>query len=151
MFTWLRSTLTTSVAYQRIRQSVYENDTDHTLFFLPKGKEVEGAGQHKAASGTEEAAKGLWDSQTRGWGTPTFLLISYLYRKPGRTNTLYSLRYFCPVQLCGLAGALLSSHMTHANTAAYDLWRLREKENSQLHYEGASFPEYLFTGDQGTL
>lgn len=64
---------------------------------------------------------------------------------------LYSLRYFCPVQLCGLAGALLSSHMTHANTAAYDLWRLREKENSQLHYEGASFPEYLFTEDQGAM
>lgn len=40
--------------------------------------------------------------------------------------------YFCPVQLCGLAGALLWSHMTHANIAAYDLWRLKEKAHSQF-------------------
>lgn len=108
-------------------------------------------GWHRAAPGLEEAATGLWDSETRGWGTPTFLLISYLYHKPCRTNILYSWRYFCPVQLCGLAGALLWSRMTHANTAAYDLWRLEEKENSQLHYEGASFSESLFMEDQATI
>lgn len=41
--------------------------------------------------------------------------------------------------------------MTHAKTGAYDLWRLKEKENSRLHYAGASLSENLFIQDLGTI
>ena len=116
--------------------------------FLPKARKW-GSGLTQSSRRDREASQGT--VRLRGWGTPAFLLILYLYHKPCRTNKLYSSRYFCPVQLCGLAGALLPSHMTHANTGAYNLWRPKEKENSQLHYEGASLSGDLFIQDQGTI